>query len=55
MDRGGAEERSFPPAVRSWNNSRLIICIIWAEIDTVRNKIIEIITRRSDDFALEIC
>lgn len=43
---GRRRNRSFPPAVRSWNNSLLIICIIWAEIDTVRNKIIEIIIRR---------
>lgn len=55
MERRAAEERSFPPAVRSSNNSLLIICIIWAEIDTVRNKIMEIITRRKDDLALEIC
>lgn len=50
-----AEERSFPPAMRSWNNSPLIICIIWAEIDTVRNKIIEIIARHKVDDTLEIC
>lgn len=42
-------------AVRSWNNSLLIICIIWAEIDTVRNKIIEIIIRHKVDTMLEIC
>lgn len=48
-------ERSFPPAVRSSNNSLLIICIIWAEIDTVRNKIIEIIIRHKVDTMLEIC
>ena len=45
----------IPPAVRSWNNSLLIICIIWAEIDTVRNKIIEIIIRHKVDTMLEIC
>lgn len=58
--RGRAEERRrgkvlIPPAVRSWNNSLLIICIIWAEIDTVRNKIIEIIIRHKVDTMLEIC